>query len=318
MSDEVIFAEDTRNALLPIKFPSIWELVKKQRGCFWQTHEVSLAQDKIHWKKLDRDEQYFIKTVLAFFASSDLIVNKNLIERFINDAKPLEIQMMYRYQAMMEDIHSEMYALLIDSYIDNPAEKADLFNAVKTVPIIAKKAAWAERWIDSELPYSHRLLAFAAIEGIFFSGSFCAIFWLKERGIMPGLTLSNDFISRDEGLHVEGAVTISGLLKEKASEQAALDIFKSAVELETEFITEALPCKLIGMNASMMIEYIKYVANRMAKQFGYNEIYPNVKQPFNFMDRIGLDGKSNFFERRPSEYNKLAVDEEDDEDPYAD
>ena len=301
-----IFSEETRNACFPILYPSINNLLQKQRGCFWQTHEISLTKDIEDWKTLNDDEQNFIKMVLAFFASSDLIVNKNLAERFTADIKKIEIQSMYHFQESMEDIHSEMYAMLIDTYISEANEKNRLFNAVNESDIIGKKAAWANKWIASDRPYNQRLIAFAAIEGIFFSGSFCSIFWLKERGLLPGLALSNDFISRDEGLHLEGAYEIHKLLQVKASQSIVHSIIDEAVKLELEFITVALPCRLIGINATTMTEYIKFVANRMMKQFGYDDIYSGVKQPFPFMDRIGLDGKSNFFETRASQYNKLA------------
>jgi len=314
MSDP-LFEEDDRNAILPIKYPTVWEIVKNQRGCFWQAHEVSLNEDEADWAKLNEDEQFFIKMVLAFFATSDLIVNKNIADRFINDVKALEVIMMYNIQSAIEDIHSEMYALLIDRYIKDPKEKDYLFNAVKNIPIISKKAAWANNWIHSDKPYSNRLVAFACVEGIFFSGSFCAIFWLRERGLMPGLCLSNEYISRDEGLHCAGAIEIYNLLQEKESESVIFEIVKSAVELETEFIIEALPCKLIGMNSQLMTEYIKYVANRLLKQFGYNPLYPVKQNPFPFMARIELQGKSNFFEKRPSDYSKLQA--EDAEDAYA-
>ena len=310
-----LFQPETRNASLPILFPSIHNLLQKQRGCFWQTHEVSLTKDVADWKLLSIDEQHFIKMVLAFFASSDLIVNKNLSERFINDIKRIEIQSMYHFQEAMEDIHSEMYAALIDAYITDSNEKNKLFNAVKEIPIISKKAAWANKWIASDKPYNQRLIAFAAIEGIFFSGSFCSIFWLKEKSLLPGLILSNDFISRDEGLHVEGAIEIHKLLQEKADQKIAHTIICEAVDLELEFIIHALPCKLIGINSTTMHDYIKYVANRLLKQFNYDEIYIGIKQPFPFMDRISLDTKSNFFETRPTQYNKLA--KEDVGDPYA-
>lgn len=311
-----LFEEDDRSAILPIRYPVIWDLLKTQRGCFWQPHEVSLVKDIVHWKALEADEQHFIKMVLAFFASSDLIVNKNLSERFINEIKPLEIQAIYHFQEAMEDIHSEMYALLIDAYIENTDERMYLFDAVKTIPIVGEKAAWANKWITADCPFSHRLVAFAAIEGIFFSGSFCAIYWIKERGILPGLTSSNDFISRDEGLHVKTAVEIHNLLKSPIDQDTMHEIINEAVELEIKFITKALPCRLIGMNSKLMTEYIKYVANRLIKMFGYTPLYNNIKQPFTFMDRIGLENKSNFFEHRSSEYNKMEINES--EDPYAD
>lgn len=310
-----LFIEDPRRSALPILYPTIVKLKEKQRGCYWQPHEVSLANDLVDWKKLNANEQHFIKMVLAFFASSDLIVNENLMERFVKDVKALEVQMLYRFQAMMEDIHSDMYALLIDTYIDDPNEKKKLLNAVVEIPIIKKKAEWAETWIASTKPYNERLIAFAAVEGIFFSGSFCSIFWLKERGLLPGLTLSNDFISRDEGTHVEGAQLIHNLLQIKADQKVVHQIITEAVELEVEFICNALPCKLIGINSTTMTEYIKFVANRLLKQFEYDELFVGIKQPFPFMDRIGLDGKSNFFEIRPSQYNKLA--KVDTIDPYS-
>ena len=311
-----LFQEDDRSSILPIKYPTIRDCLEKQRGCFWQVHEVSLKADLVDWVKLSKDEQHFIKMVLAFFATSDIIVNENLTNRFVHDIKVHEISMLYNFQKMMEDIHSEMYATLIDTYISDSQEKNYLFNAVKNIPIIKKKADWAYKWMDSDKPYSHRLVAFSALEGIFFSGSFCAIYWLKEKGLLPGLTLSNDFIARDEGMHVESAIEIYKLLKEKVDTKTIHEIISEAVILETEFITEALPCKLIGMNANMMAEYIKFVANRLIKQFGYDELYAKTSQPFTFMDRIALDGKSNFFEKRPSEYNKLASDE-DSSDAYA-
>jgi len=316
-SKDPIFQEETRCAMFPIKYHSIWELLKKQRGCYWQTHEVSLLNDLPHWKALNKDEKYFIKMILAFFAASDLIVNKNLSERFTQELKLNEFQAIYHFQEMMEDIHSEMYSLLIDTYIDNPDEKEHLFNAVKEVPTVKAKAEWAYKWISSDRPFSHRLVAMAAIEGIFFSGAFCAIFWLNERGLLPGLSLSNKFISRDEGLHVDTAVEIHKLLKEKIEVSVMHEIISEAVALSIDFIVKAIPCKLIGMNAEMMVEYVKFVANRLIKSFGYPELYPKAKQPFTFMDRIGLDNKSNFFEQRSSEYNKLATNEPT-TDPYAD
>lgn len=311
-----LFVEETRHSVLPILYPTIAALKERQRGCYWQPHEVSLVNDLSDWQKLTPGEQHFIKTVLAFFASSDLIVNKNLIERFINDTKILEIQVMYRFQAMMEDIHSEMYALLIDTYITDVDEKKKLLNAVVEIPIIKKKADWAAKWIAADRPYRERLIAFAAIEGIFFSGSFCSIFWMKGKKLLPGLTLSNDFISRDEGLHVEGAELIHKLLVEKADTAVAHEIIAEAVALEIEFICEALPCKLIGINSNSMTEYIKFVANRLLKQFEYKELFVGIRQPFPFMESIGLDGKNNFFEFRPSQYNKLA--KVDTTDPYDD
>lgn len=314
-----IFAEETRNTIFPILFPTIWASYKQQFACVWQLHELNdaLSRDYADWVKLEDDERFFLKMVLAFFASSDLIVNENLAERFIKEFTRHEFKTAYKFQTVMENVHSETYATLIDLYIKDPEEKTILFDAVKTIPIITKKANWAKKWITSDRPICERLVAFAAVEGIFFSGSFCAIFWIKERGILPGLCLSNDFISRDEGLHTDLAVLEHDLMLEKISPEAIKSIMMEAVDLEIEFITEALPCKLIGMNAGMMKEYIKFVANRLVKQFGYEEIYPGVSQPFTFMDRIALPGKSNFFELRPSQYNKGAI-EDNTTDAYAD
>lgn len=311
-----LFKQETRPTVFPVKYPTLRSCLLRQRGCFWQTHEVSLINDQKDWKKLNKDEQHFIKMVLAFFATSDIIVNTNLSKRFTQEISIHEVQMLYNYQKMMEDIHSEMYALLIETYISDKTEKEQILNAIETVPIIKKKAQWAYKWIQSDAPYVNRLIAFVAIEGVFFSGSFCAIYWLKERGVLKGLTLSNDYISRDEGQHVETAIEIYNLLKNKIEFETFKNIIQSAVELEIEFITEALPCKLIGMNSASMTQYIKFVANRLSKQFGFNELYNNIEQPFPFMDRICLNNKSNFFEGRPSEYNKLAI--EDEEDDYAD
>ena len=312
---EPLFQEETRNASLPILYPTIHEMTKTQRGCFWQTHEVSLTQDLTDWQKLNSNEQHFIKMILAFFASSDILVNKNLMERFTKEIKCLEAQAMYHFQEAMEDIHSEMYALLIDTYITDPVEKDKLFNAVREIPVIGKIARWVNDWIGSDKSFNERLLAFAAFEGIFFSGPFCAIFWLKERGLMPGFTTANDFISRDEGLHVDAAVIIDNLLISRLHFKPAHDIVHNLVLLAVEFITESIPCKLIGINSQSMTMYIKYIANRLLSQFGHEPLYSGVEQPFPFMDRIGLDSKSNFFEMRPSQYNKLA--KVDNVDPYA-
>jgi ribonucleotide reductase beta subunit family protein with ferritin-like domain len=313
MSDQKdpIFEAETRNTILPIKYPTIWNNYKKQAGCYWQVHEVPLNKDKEQWNTLHKDEQHFIKMVLAFFASGDLLVNKNLVERFLQEITIHEIQIAYGYQRMMENIHSEMYALLIDTYITDHAEKKYIFNAIENISVIKKIANWVNSLIESDKPYCERLLGFAAFEGILFSGPFCAIFWLREKGKLPGLTLSNDFISRDEGLHVENASIIHSLLKNKVSKQRCTEIIQEAVMLSVEFITVSLPCNLIGMNSSLMIEYIKFTSNRLSKQFGHEDIYM-ANQPFTFMDRICLVNKSNFFENKVSEYSKLAVEEEGD------
>jgi ribonucleotide reductase beta subunit family protein with ferritin-like domain len=314
--DEILFQEETRNTIFPILYPTIWESYTKQRSCHWLPHEVSLKNDLNDWVKLDSDEQYFIKMILAFFASSDLIVNENIEKRFVNDVKLLEAKFTYDFQKSMENIHSEMYALLIDTLITNEKEKDYLFNAVKNIPIIKKMALWADKWINSDLSvnnysYAERLVAFSAFEGILFSGPFCAIFWLKQRGILPGLCISNDFISRDERLHVEFGITLYKLLQKKLSSERFHEIIKEAVDLECEFITEALSCKLIGMNPNDMKQYIKFVANRLAEEYGYPNIYDNIVNPFNFMDQIGLSSKKNFFEIKPTEYKKSDILDED-------
>jgi ribonucleoside-diphosphate reductase beta chain len=301
---DLIFTEETRKTVLPIVYQGVWELYKRQEASIWHAHEVNLSQDIADWQRLNFDQQHFIKMVLAFFASSDVIINENLSARFINDVKPLEIKILYDFQKMMENIHSEMYALLIDTYISDPVEKTHLFNAVKTIPVIAEMSAWATRWMRSDEPYCVRLIAFAAFEGILFSGPFCSIYWIKSKGMMPGLAESNDFIARDESMHVETSQTIHELLKVKCPAEQFNAIVTEAVELEIKFIIHALPCRLIGINADSMIEYIKYVANRFAAQFGYAEIYPNINMPFPFMDKIALKSKKNTFEVRANEYNK--------------
>lgn len=317
-TDPLFVEEADRNTILPIRYPSIWEAYKIQAACYWQPHEVDLSGDRKDWEQLDADEKHFLKHILAFFARSDLIVNENLEERFKNDIKILEAKTAYAYQEMMENIHSEMYALLIDTYIDDTKEKTFLFNAVETIPSIAKKAEWANKWIGSNAPYAERLVAMSAVEGILFSGAFCSIYWMKERGKLPGLCKSNDFISRDEGQHVEFAILIFNMLKEKISVERMHEIIKEAVAVEIEFITESLPCKLIGMNSELMTQYIMFVANRLVKSYGYPELYPKAVQPFAFMDRIGLKSKSNFFEKKPTEYSRKDTKKDNDEDPYAD
>jgi ribonucleoside-diphosphate reductase beta chain len=317
IDEKLLFNEDDRNSILPIRYPAIWENYKKQAAAFWQAHDftIAIAEDKKQLHLLSKDEMHFIKMILAFFASSDLIVNKNLTKRFISEVGILEVQCAYAFQRMMENIHSETYALLIDAYCDNNQEKDFLFNAVKNVPIVGKKAAWAEKWISSHRPFRERLIAFACVEGIHFSGSFCAIYWIKERGRLPGLTGTNGSIAPDEGKHTELAVLIHDILSVKTDPCVAKQIVEEAVELEIEFITEAIPCKLVGMNANLMAEYIKFVANRLLLQFGYNSIYEGVKQPFTFMDRISLGNKSNFFEHKPAEY-QLGAKVKVEEDPF--
>lgn len=314
--DDPLFWPDDRHTALPVRYQNIKDLLISQRGSFWLEHEIKIQQLEIdQWNALSADEKHFLSMVLAFFASSDMIVNENLSERFSREIQVVEVKMLYNYQKMMEDIHSEVYAKLIDAYISNEAEKYRLFNAVKTVAIVGRKADWVYKWIHSTEPYAHRLVAMSAVEGIFFSGSFCAIYWIHERGILDGLCKSNKFISRDEGQHTDAAVEIHKLLKNKISEQTAKQIIHEAVALEIEFITEALPCRLIGMNSQSMAEYIKFVANRLLKQYGFTELYLKVSNPFDFMDRIGLGSKPNFFETKADAYNKLPTTEDD--DPYA-
>lgn len=315
--DEEILAPETRSSILPMLYPSIHECLSKQQACFWRTHEFEgmLPEDIQDWKKLSKDEQHFIKMVLAFFAASDLIVNKNISERFKKDIQKHEIVELYNWQESMEFIHSRAYAILIDTYFTDAVEKQFLFDAKNTIPMVKKKAEWAERWIASEHSYQERLFAFACVEGIFFSGAFCSIFWLREKKVMPALCASNDFISRDEGLHVSAAVEIYKLFRHRVDEKIIHDIVLNAVSVELEFITVSLPCRLLGMNCDMMSKYIRYCANRLLKQFGYEPCFDNAEQPFTFMDSIAMDTKPNFFERKANEY-QLSESTTKDEDPF--
>jgi ribonucleoside-diphosphate reductase beta chain len=316
-TEPLLTPEQKRFSLFPIRHPKIWEAYKKQEAALWIASEIKLDKDIPDWKKLDDDERHFLKMVLAFFAASDLIVNENLDLRFLDDVQPLEAKVAYSFQKFMENIHSEMYSRLIDTYITDPNEKDYLFNAVENVAIIKKKAEWARKWINSSESFAQRLVAFSAVEGIFFSGSFCAIYWVKERGLLPGLCKSNEFIARDEGMHKDFAVLLHGMLNEKCPEETLHAIVREAVEIEKEFITEALPCSLIGMNAKDMKAYIEYVANRLVLEYGYNDLYPNSKCPFLFMDRMNLKGKTNFFEKTVTEYNQSDMSALEAEDPYA-
>jgi ribonucleoside-diphosphate reductase subunit M2 len=281
-------------------------MYKKAEASFWTAEEVDLSEDTKHWATLSSDERHFISHVLAFFASSDGIVLENLAVRFMKDVQIPEARAFYGFQIMIEGIHSEMYALLIENYIKDTQEKMHLFKAIQTIPIIEKKAAWALKWIGSERSFAERLIAFACIEGVFFSGSFCAIFWLKKRGMMPGLTFSNELISRDEGLHRDFACLLYSHLNTKLEYSTLLDIVNSAVTLEKEFICEALPVHLIGMNSSMMSEYIEFVADHLLVSLGVPKHY-NAKNPFDWMEMISLQGKTNFFEKRVGEYQKAGV-----------
>jgi ribonucleoside-diphosphate reductase beta chain len=284
----------------------LYKLYKKAVASFWTVEEIEFQKDKEDWEKLSESEQYFIKQVLAFFAGSDGIVQENLATRFQRDIQSPVARLFYAFQNAMEGVHSETYSLLIDQYVKDPEEQNKYFRAIDQIPCIRKKADWALKWIDSGDSYATRLVAFACVEGIFFSGSFCAIYWLKKRGLMPGLTFSNELISRDEGLHTEFAVTLYHKLQNKISKDQIETIIRESVQIEKEFITEALPCSLIGMNARDMAQYIEFVADRLALQFGIQKIYKSTN-PFDFMELISLEGKTNFFEKKVSEYSKPGV-----------
>ncbi|MBV8390905.1 MAG: ribonucleotide-diphosphate reductase subunit beta [Mucilaginibacter sp.] len=304
--NEVLLRENKdRFVILPINYPRIWEMYKKHEASFWTAEEIDLSDDMKHWENLNSGEKHFISHILAFFAASDGIVNENLAVNFMSEVQVPEARCFYGFQIMMENIHSETYALLIDTYIKDPIEKDRLFHAIDTVPAVQKKAEWALKWINNGT-FAQRLVAFAAVEGIFFSGSFCSIFWLKKRGLMPGLTFSNELISRDEGMHCEFACLLYGMLSQKLSKQEATQIITDAVEIEKEFVTDALPVNLIGMNAKLMSQYIEFVADRWLVELGYDKVY-NATNPFDFMEMISLQGKTNFFEKRVGDYQKSGV-----------
>lgn len=307
LPEPILQENKNRFVLFPIEHHDIWEMYKKQQACIWTAEEIDLAQDLNDWKnKLTDDERYFIKNVLAFFAASDGIVNENLAENFVSEVQYTEAKFFYGFQIMMENIHSETYSLLIDTYINDQEEKARLFNAIETIPAVRKKAEWALKWVDSP-NFQERLVAFAAVEGIFFSGSFCSIFWLKKRGLMPGLSFSNELISRDEGMHCDFAVMLhNNHLVNKVSEARIREIIISALEIEKEFIIESLPIRLIGMNSELMKQYLEFVADRLLVDLGCSKMY-NSENPFDFMMNISLQGKTNFFEKRVGEYQKAGV-----------
>ena len=305
---EPILQENTnRFVLFPIQHNDIWSFYKKAEASFWTAEEIDLSTDIIDWdNKLNDDERHFIKHVLAFFAASDGIVNENLAQNFLSEVQYTEAKFFYGFQLAAENIHSETYSLLIDTYIKNTAEKNHLFNAIETLDCVKKKAEWAVRWIDKG-SFAERLVAFAAVEGIFFSGSFCSIFWLKKRGLMPGLAFSNELISRDEGLHCDFACLLySKHLVDKLPKDKVKEIIIDAVEIEKEFVTDALPVKLIGMNSGLMGQYIEFVADRLLVELGNDRVY-NTPNPFDFMEMISLQGKANFFEKRVGEYQKAGV-----------
>ena len=313
-SDDPLLSEDkSRYVIFPIQNDEIWKMYKKAEANFWTTEELDLSKDlKDFNTNMNDNERYFVENVLAFFAASDGIVNENLVERFCNDVKSLEAKFFYGFQIAMENIHSETYSLLIDTYVKDGQKKEHLLNAVDTIPSVQKKAEWALKWInDKNSTFGTRVIAFAAVEGIFFSGSFCSIFWLKKRGLMPGLTFSNELISRDEGLHTEFAVLMHSILKNKPSKEVILEIIKEAVELEKEFITESLPCDLIGMNKELMKQYIEYVSDRLLLMLGLEKEY-NSSNPFPWMELISVQGKTNFFEKRVGEYSNVAGSKKED------
>ncbi len=306
MTEPILSENKDRFVLFPIKHKEIWEMYKTAEQVFWTAEEIDLSSDIVDWnEKLNDDERHFIKHVLAFFAASDGIVNENLAINFMKEVQYPEARCFYGYQIMIENIHSETYSLLIDTYIKDTVERNKLFNAVETVPCVGRKAEWALKWISNGT-FAERLVAFAAVEGIFFSGSFCSIFWLKKRGLMPGLGFSNELISRDEGMHCDFACMIYGQLVNKLTEQQVKDIITNAVVIEKEFVTDAIPVRLIGMNAELMCRYIEFVADRLIEALGYSKVY-NATNPFDFMELISLQGKTNFFEKRVGEYKKASV-----------
>ena len=307
MVEPILKENKDRFVIFPIKHHDLWEWYKKCEASFWTAEEIDLHQDLTDWKtKLNDDERYFIKHILAFFAASDGIVNENLAENFVNEVQYSEAKFFYGFQIMMENIHSETYSLLIDTYVKDDAEKDKLFNAIETFAAIKKKADWALKWIESD-SFAERLIAFAGVEGIFFSGAFCSIFWLKKRGLMPGLTFSNELISRDEGVHCDYAVHLhNNHLVNKVPKERITEILTDALEIEKEFITESLPVSLIGMNAKLMTQYLEFVTDRLLVELNCDKVY-NSTNPFEFMDMISLQGKTNFFEKRVSEYQKAGV-----------
>ena len=309
---EMLLTENpNRFVMFPLQDQDIWSIYKKMMDCFWRAEEIDFSKDMAHWNSLNEKEQYFIKMILAFFAASDGIVIENLGMRFMSEVQLPEARAVYGFQLMMENIHSETYSLLIDTYIKQEEEKMKLFQALDNFDCIKKKADWAIKWInDKRSSFGTRLLAFACVEGIFFSGAFCSIYWLKKRGLMPGLTFSNELIARDEGMHTDFAVMLFKKLDKKPNKRKVYDIVKEAVEIEKEFICAALPCRLIGMNSKLMSQYIEFVADRLVQQLGFPKIF-NAENPFDFMEMISLERKTNFFESRVSEYS-LSSDNKND------
>ncbi|MGJ8683324.1 MAG: ribonucleotide-diphosphate reductase subunit beta [Nonlabens sp.] len=305
--EPILVDNPDRFVIFPIQHHDLWEWYKKQQACIWTAEEIDLHQDVTDWENsLNSDERYFIKHILAFFAASDGIVNENLAENFVNEVQYSEAKFFYGFQIMMENIHSETYSLLIDTYVKDDKEKDQLFKAIENFPAIKLKADWAMKWIDSP-SFAERLIAFAAVEGIFFSGAFCSIFWLKKRGLLPGLTFSNELISRDEGMHCDFAVHLhNNHLINKVPKARITEIIVDALNIEREFITESLPASLIGMNAKLMTQYLEFVTDRLLVELECEKVY-NSTNPFDFMDMINLQGKTNFFEKRVGEYQKAGV-----------
>lgn len=307
MIEKILEENKGRFVLFPIEHNDIWNYYKQQEACFWTAEEIDLGQDITDWEnKLNDDEKYFVKNVLAFFAASDGIVNENLAMNFVNEVQYTEAKFFYGFQIMMENIHSETYSLLIDTYIKDKSEQNHLFNAVDTIPSVKKKADWAMKWINSD-SFVERLVAFAAVEGIFFSGSFCSIFWLKKRGLMPGLTFSNELISRDEGMHCDFACHLyMNHITNKLTDERIKEVICGALEIEKEFILESLPVSLIGMNSKLMSQYLEFVTDRLLVSLGVSKVY-NTANPFDFMENIAIQGKTNFFEKRVAEYQKAGI-----------
>ena len=307
-TDEFLLQKNSnRFVLFPIEHNDIYQLYKKAESSFWTVNEIDLSKDSNDWEKLSDDEKNFIKNIIGFFAGSDGIIMENLAVRFMNDIQIPEARAFYSYQIFNESIHSETYSLLIDTYIKDIDEKNKIFNSIENIPSVLKKAKWAYKWIeDNQVSFATRLVAFSIVEGIFFSGSFCAIYWLKKRGLMPGLTFSNELISKDEGMHTEFACLLYSKIKNKLSQEIIYEIFKEAVEIEKEFIIDSIPCAMIGMNADLMKKYIEFVSDRLLLQLGYNKLY-NTENPFDFMELISLRPKSNFFELKVGEYAKSNI-----------
>ena len=315
--DEPLLCAEQRLTVYPLHHPEIWNHYKKQLASFWAAEEIDFSKDRDQWQnKLNDDERRFVRSILAFFAASDSVVSLNIMNTFCSEVKVLEAQIAYTYQAMMENVHAEVYSIMIDVYVTDPEERDDMFGNLGSIPSVKSKVAWAQRWslqagAPVKAPFARRLMAYAIVEGLFFSGAFCAIYWIKQRNLLPGLTKSNEFIARDEGQHTEFACLLYGMLRgSRLSEAEAHAMFREAVAVETEFITESIPCRLVGMNAALMTAYIEYVADGLLVRLGYRSVYGSAN-PFPFMDLIGMAGRSNFFEERVSHYQRADVLNED-------